>query len=103
MFLPASDAIAARHPELMEAIEAIDGLIYDIGDYPIRPTVVADNLDLDVGLLTRVLRLYAKEQVVQEEDRFYCSNCDCMVSDENQSCDICETNFTLVKPENTRV
>jgi hypothetical protein len=78
-------------------------MIYEIGDYPIRPAVVADSLDLDEQLLTRILRLYAKEQVVRETDRHFCSECDSLISDQDQSCDNCETIFKLLQPAMTKV
>src|SRR5688572_5051602 len=103
MFLPESAAIAAKHCEIVEVIEQIDQLIYDIGDHPIRPDVVADSLDVDERLLTRVLRLYSKEQVVREEERTYCSRCDSLVLDKDGCCDNCEVAFTVAQPRRIMV
>jgi hypothetical protein len=103
MYLPASASIASKHPELAEAIEAVDAVLYDIGDHPILPTVMADNLDVDEGTLRRILRQYEVAQVVRQENRWYCSRCNELVDENRDYCDLCDTRFETLRPEKALV
>ncbi len=103
MYLPASASIAGNHPELHAEIEAVDEMLYEIGGHPIRPDVVADNLDIDAATLTRVLRLYGTAQVLREEQRRYCRHCESLIDGGYTFCDVCDTRFETLAPEQHQV
>jgi hypothetical protein len=93
--------IAKAHQSLANELEQVDDLIYTIGDHPIRPDQVSDNLSIDENLLRRILALYVTAGILRRERRRYCSHCDLLVDehDDQQECDNCEVNFSQVKPE----
>lgn len=101
MYLPKSADIARRHPEATHAIEAIDQIIYNIGAYPLRPTHVADSLELLHPVVERILHLYVEAGVLQKEVRLVCPVCEFFLENDGTDsdwCDNCETTFARRRP-----
>jgi len=93
--------IAKAHPTLANEVKQVDDLIYAIGNHPLRPDHVSDNLSIDETLLRRLLSLYATSGILRSESRRYCSRCDTLIDEDGdpQECDNCEARFPQAKPE----
>lgn len=99
MYFQKSVAIASAHKALEPQIEQIDQHIYDIGDHPIRPDLLADLLEIEQKLLERILRLYVGAGTLRPDNRRYCCDCDTLIDDDEASeCDNCEVVFASSIP-----
>lgn len=101
MYFRKSADFAKAHPSLTNELKQVDSLIYTIGDHPIRPDQVSDNLGINEILLRRILGLYVTTGNLRCEPRQYCSGCDLLIDerDDPQECDNCEAKFSQVNPE----
>lgn len=72
MSFPASDSIAADHPDLAEAVRTLDAHLARLGPEPFLPDRIADHVDLDPGLLLRLLHLYEICGAVEPVDGWLC-------------------------------
>jgi len=101
MYFQQSANIAEAHESLSELVEQLDELIYETGETPIRPEVVADSFDADVDVLVRVLKQYETAGVLRHETRRYCGKCEALIDEDDSpiECDDCETPFAHVKPD----
>jgi hypothetical protein len=96
MFYPESDAIASDHPELADQIHSVDRYLYELGEQPVRLEPTADLLDMELGPLKRLLRLYEAHGVVERVEIFICPE-DGEILEANEEgvlwCDVCEADY----------
>jgi len=96
MYFQASADLASRHKDLLNEIKAIDSLIYEQGDNPIRIGIGADALDIELSQFARLLRLYQDARVLRTKSVYVCRSCDQIMEDEDGRvwCDECDVECT---------
>jgi len=104
MYFRQSVNIAKAHESLSDLVDQLDELIYETGDTPIRPDLVADSFDMDEDTLVRVLKQYVSAGVLREVTRRYCGKCETLIDEgDTDECDDCETPFSRMKPDQLSV
>lgn len=96
MFYPASDTIAADHPELADQVRSVDKYLYELGGLLFRLEPAADLLDIESETLKRLLQLYEAHGVVERVEISICPE-DGEILEVNEDgvlwCDVCEADY----------
>jgi hypothetical protein len=99
MFYVASGTIAAEHPELAEAIAALDEHLFRQRGHALRLDFTADILGIDRSRLTRLMGLFADKQVVEKAVGYVCPTCDGLMehvpNEGDLWCDECEQSVSF--------
>ena len=93
MFFPESDTIAAKSPDLFERLCLLDQYLYDLGPGLVRLDRTADILRLEPGTLRRLLRLYERLGLVEQDWVSLCPQDKEILATTDDGvlwCDICE-------------
>jgi pimeloyl-ACP methyl ester carboxylesterase len=96
MYYRESDNIAAKSPELSDAIVALDEHLFINRDGTVRIESTADLLNVSPDVLANLLALYTEEGVVRAESALVCPGCDIPIEAEgvNVRCDLCDKQFS---------
>jgi hypothetical protein len=99
MFYVASGTIAAEHPELADAVRALDEHLFRHAGYPLRTDYTAEILRIDPGRLSRLMELYVEKGVAKKVVGYVCPRCDGLMEqvpgEGHLWCDECEETVNL--------
>lgn len=92
MYYPASDTIAAEHPDIAAEIRALDAYLRDNRGEALRASRIALHVDVEHRVLTEILAQLAAAGAVRVLTLHVCPKCDVVLEDDFE-CDICEQSY----------